>query len=92
MKPEIIAVTIQANSSHCGIKLKKLPIPESCLMLGLVRNNKVIFANINPAIWCGDYIVAITLNSALIPALKLALKRTHRVYYSLKDCPLEKIS
>ncbi len=82
----LTSVKIPINSCHCGIALTSLQLPEKCFVLGVVRDNQLILASAEPIIWCGDYVLAIALNSALVPALKVALSKKHPVHYSHKEC------
>ncbi|MFH7028474.1 MAG: hypothetical protein ACHBN1_24560 [Heteroscytonema crispum UTEX LB 1556] len=84
----LISVKIQINSCCCGVALSSLHLPESCFVMGLIRDNHVILASKKPTICCGDDVLAIALKSAEIPALKFALNKTHPVYYSFNECLL----
>jgi len=87
-QPALLNVTIRDNSSYCGLPLSTIEIPEGCALLGLLRQEDVILINENPTLATGDIILAIALHPMLIPALKVALKRSHPVYYSLNYCSL----
>jgi hypothetical protein len=85
-EPAVFSVKIQPNSSLCGIHLTAITVPEKCALLGLLRDNCIIPIGENPAIYAGDFVLAIALHPMMVPALKVVLKRTHPVYYSLQDC------
>lgn len=82
----LISVKIPFNSCHCGIALTSLQLPEKCFFLGIVRDNQLILASAEPIIWYGDYVLAIALSQALVPALKVALNKNHPIHYSHKEC------
>jgi len=88
-EPAVFTVKIQPNSSLCGIHLTTIKIPERCALLGLLRDDRIIPISEDPSIYAGDFILAIALHPMMVPALKVVLKRTHSVYYSLNDCLLE---
>ncbi|MBW4641419.1 MAG: TrkA C-terminal domain-containing protein [Goleter apudmare HA4340-LM2] len=77
----LISVKIAVNSCHCGIDLTKLKLPDKCFVIGIARGNQIILASENPSIWYEDYILAVTLNSALVPMLKNILNKTHPIHY-----------
>jgi Trk K+ transport system NAD-binding subunit len=85
----LINVKILSNSYHCGRALTSLSLPESCIFLGIVRNNQVILASAEPIIWHGDYVLAVALNSASVPLLNFVLNKKHPVRYSAKECFLK---
>ncbi|MBW4632930.1 MAG: TrkA C-terminal domain-containing protein [Iphinoe sp. HA4291-MV1] len=87
--PSLFGVLIQPNSIHCGIYLAEIQLPEKCAVLGILRENQVISVEDNPTIYAFDYILAIAINPMIAPALKVILKKTHSVYYSLNNCLLE---
>lgn len=89
-KPALLGVTIQLNSRHCGLSLSAISIPENCVLLGILRQGQIILASEDPFISVGDVILAIALQRMFIPALKVALGRSHSVYYSLHDCLLNR--
>lgn len=89
IEPALFGIIIQSNSSHCGLQLSAVQIPEWCELLGLLRQEQIISASENPSIYVGDIVLAIALHPMFAPALKVALKRSHPVYYSLNDCLLE---
>jgi hypothetical protein len=86
--PGLVAVRILANSCHCGIALTQIAVPEGCTILGILRGSKIILLDDDndPVVHFEDYVLAVALHPALLPALKVALKKMHRVYYSLNDC------
>ncbi|MBH8553350.1 TrkA C-terminal domain-containing protein [Nostocaceae cyanobacterium CENA357] len=86
MALSLISVRILSNSYHCGRALTSLSLPESCIVLGIVRNNQVIQASAEPIIWYGDYILAVALNSASVPMLSFVLNKKHPIHYSPKEC------
>jgi NhaP-type Na+/H+ and K+/H+ antiporter len=88
-EPAVFTVKIQPNSSLCGIHLTAIAMPEQCALLGLLRDGLIISIKENPAIYAGDFVLAIALHPMMVPALKVTLKRTHPVYYSLRDCLIE---
>jgi NhaP-type Na+/H+ and K+/H+ antiporter len=88
MELGLINVKIQINSLYCGLALSKLHLPEKCVLMGIIRDNKVILASAEPTICCGDELLALAFNSAHLPALKAALKKTHPIYYSFNECLL----
>lgn len=88
-EPNLFSVLIPENSIYCGIHLNTISLPERCAVLGVLRNGQVISTENNPAIAVGDYILAMALHPMMTPALKVLLKRTHPVYYSLNSCLLE---
>ncbi|MBW4429306.1 MAG: hypothetical protein KME50_34155 [Nostoc desertorum CM1-VF14] len=82
----LISVKILSNICYCGKALTSLSLPESCIILGIVRNNQVILASAEPIIWYGDYILAVALNSASVPMLNFVLNKKHPVHYLPKEC------
>jgi TrkA-C domain len=89
IEPALFGVTIQFNSSYCGMQLSAVKIPERCELLGLLRQERLIPISEHPSISVGDVVLAIALHPMFVPALKVALKRSHPVFYSLNDCLLE---
>lgn len=89
IEPVLFGVILQPNTSHCGLRLSAIQIPERCALLGLLRRERIIPASENPSVYVGDVVLAIALHPMFTPALKVALKRSHPVYYSLNDCLLE---
>lgn len=75
IQPALFGVTIQFNSSHCGLQLSAIKIPERCALLGLVRQGQIIPMSENPIVFDGDFILAIALHPMFVPAFKLALKQ-----------------
>jgi hypothetical protein len=88
-EPSFLGVKVQPDSSHCGIQLSTLKVPERCILLGVLRRDQVISISENPAIYVGDIILAIALYPMFVPELKVVLRQSHPVYYSLQDCLLE---
>lgn len=88
-EPNLVGISIRSDSSYCGILLSRISLPDGCIALGLVRQEKVILASTGPTIHCGDHVLAIALNPMLTPALKVALRQRHRVYYSPNHCRIE---
>lgn len=89
VEPNVFSVLMQPNSIHCGIYLTEIQLPEKCAVLGILRENQVILVEDNPTIYAGDYILAMAINPMMTPALKVILKKTHSIYYSLNNCLLE---
>lgn len=89
LEPSLFGVLIQVNSVYCGIHLTEIKLPDQCVFLGILRESQVISATDNPAIFAGDYILAIATHPMMVPALKVTLKKIHSVYYSLNSCLLE---
>jgi len=89
LEPSLFGVLIQVNSVYCGIHLTEIQLPDQCVFLGILRESQVISATDNPAIFAGDYILAIATHPLMVPALKVTLKKIHSVYYSLNSCLLE---
>ncbi|MHC5725077.1 MAG: TrkA C-terminal domain-containing protein [Nostoc sp.] len=89
LEPSLFGVLIEANSVYCGIHLTEIQLPNQCVFLGILRESQVISATDNPAIFAGDYILAIATHPMMVPALKVTLKKIHSVYYSLNSCLLE---
>jgi hypothetical protein len=87
--PSLIGVFVQPNSSLCGLDFSDIQLPEKCAFLGILREGKVIPATDNPTIYPEDYILAVAIHPMMTPALKVTLKKTHPVYYSLNTCLLE---
>ena len=85
----LIDVTIEINSCHCGVTLSSLKLPQSCFLIGLVRDNQVILASAEPTIHCRDKLLGVALNPALVPTLKFVLGKTHPVYCSFDECFLK---
>ncbi|MGG6298341.1 TrkA C-terminal domain-containing protein [Leptolyngbya sp. AN02str] len=85
-EPGLVSVNILTNSCHCGIALSQIVVPENCTVLGVLRGDQIILFNDDPIVQFGDYVLALALHPALLPALKVALKKTHRVCYSLNEC------
>ncbi|MBW4431268.1 MAG: TrkA C-terminal domain-containing protein [Pelatocladus maniniholoensis HA4357-MV3] len=86
----LISVKIMSNSCHCGKALTSLFLPESCIVIGMIRNNQVILASADPIIWYGDYLLAVALSSASVPMLNFVLNKKHPVHYSPKECFIKK--
>ncbi len=89
IEPNLFAILIQPNSVHCGIQLGEISLPERCAVLGILRNEQVISAEVNPVISANDYILAIAIHPMMTPALKVALKKVHLIHYYLCDCLLK---
>lgn len=89
VEPNLFGVLIHPNSIYCGISLDKIQLPENCAVLGILREGQVISGNNNSTIYAGDYILAVAIHPMMTPALKVTLKKTHSVRYSLNDCLLE---
>ncbi|WP_228035465.1 TrkA C-terminal domain-containing protein [Oculatella sp. LEGE 06141] len=89
IEPALFGVIIQLNSRHCGLRLSAIQIPERCAILGVLRQERIIPASENPSVYVGDVVLAIALHPMFVSALKVALKRSHPVYYSLNDCLLK---
>ncbi|MBE9094188.1 potassium transporter TrkA [Tychonema sp. LEGE 07203] len=87
-EPKLIQVAIQFNSSYCGMVLNAIALPSSCHCLGLAREGRVILASENQAIFWGDCILAVALNSAIAPELYFTLKKTHPVLWTSFRSPL----
>lgn len=81
-EPNLVGVTIQENSVYCGLDLSRIQLPENCVVVGLMRKEYLILAGNEPTIQYGDYLLALALNPALVPALKMLLRKTHPVYWS----------
>lgn len=77
IQPALLGITIQFNSSYCGLQLSAIKIPERCALLGLVRQEQIIPMSENPTIVVGDFILAIALHPMFAPALKVALRQAH---------------
>lgn len=88
LEPRLIQVKIQFHSSSCGFALSAIPLPDSCMLLGLVRNGQVIQASDEPTIHCGDEFLGVAFNKGLAPALQVILKRTHPVTWASFSCPV----
>ncbi|OKH57967.1 TrkA C-terminal domain-containing protein [Scytonema sp. HK-05] len=88
----LTSVKITLNSCHCGMVLTTLQLPEKCLVMGIVRDNLLILASAEPIIWYGDYVLAIALSQALVPALKVALNKKHPIHYSHKECFIKNLT
>lgn len=57
---------------------------KKCIFLGVMRKSEVILESAEEiTLWCGDHVMAIAFNPALAPALKILLKKTHPVSWSL---------
>ncbi|MUL36673.1 TrkA C-terminal domain-containing protein [Gloeocapsopsis dulcis] len=83
VEPVLVGVIIQENSCYCGISLKNIQLPEKCICLGVVRDGEVILASAKEiTLWCGDYVMAIAFSPAIVPALKVLLKKTHPISWS----------
>jgi hypothetical protein len=89
--PQAVTIPIRYESYHCGVSLNQLELPQTCVVLGLVRGSQVLLASTNPLIHSGDYIIAVALDPTLIPALKVVLRKTVPVYYSLNDCSIQQV-
>lgn len=89
VEPNLFGVLVQSNSIYCGISLSSIQLPKQCAVLGILRNKKVILVKENPEIHTEDYILAMAIHPMMTPALKVTLKKTHPVYYSLNDCLVE---
>lgn len=82
IEPSLIGVFIQPNSTLCGVCFADIPLPENCVLLGIVREGKVILAIENPTIYPEDEILAVAIHPIMSPALKVTLKKTHPIYSS----------
>jgi Trk K+ transport system NAD-binding subunit len=90
VEPSLVCVFMQPNSSLCGLAFSDIELPEKCAFLGILREEeKVIPATDNPTIYPEDYILAVAIHPMMTPALKVTLKKTHPVYYSLNTCLLK---
>lgn len=89
IEPALFGVIIPFNSSHCGLQLSTIQIPEQCALLGVLRREQIIPASEDPEIYTGDFVLAIALHPMFVPVLEFALRQSHPVYYSLNDCLLE---
>nr|WP_041555104.1 TrkA C-terminal domain-containing protein [Nostoc sp. PCC 7524] len=90
MKFGLTSVRISSCSCHCGKALTSLQLPEKCVIIGILREQQVILVSAEPTIWHGDYILAVALNSALVPMLNFALNKRHSVHYSPPKCLIKK--
>ncbi|MGL4618216.1 TrkA C-terminal domain-containing protein [Chroococcidiopsis sp.] len=84
----LVGVTVQENSSYCGVGLSCIQLPKNCVAVGLVRKEQLILAGDKPTVQYGDYILALALNPALVPALKMTLRKTHPISWSPLRCSL----
>ncbi|KAM3089802.1 TrkA C-terminal domain-containing protein [Phormidesmis sp. 146-35] len=89
VQPSLFAVKIEFNSSYCGSQLADLQIPEKCLILGCLRQDRVIPLSENPTVRLGDHILAMAFHPMMVSELEFVLKKTCPVYYSLQTCSLE---
>lgn len=85
----LVGVTIQENSSYCGINLSRIQLPQDCTFVGLIRKKQLMLAGNKPTIRYGDYLLALALNPTIVPALKMILKKTHPISWSPMRCNLE---
>ncbi|MFQ4140884.1 hypothetical protein [Chlorogloeopsis sp. ULAP02] len=81
----LISVKIWGNSCHCGKALTSLNLPNECVIIGVVRDTQVILVNAEPIICNGDYILAVALNPALVPMLKVALNKRYSSHFFSQD-------
>lgn len=88
VEPQLIQVQIQFNSCYCGITLTTIQLPDNCIFLGCVRAGRMILASAEPSIYCGDYVLALALKPAIVPAVKVILKKTHPVLWFPLKCRL----
>ncbi|MBP5974761.1 TrkA C-terminal domain-containing protein [Brasilonema sp. CT11] len=82
IEPSLIGVFIEPNSTLCGVCFTDIPLPENCVLLGIVREGKVIPATENPTIYPEDEILAVAIHPMMAPALKVTLKKTRPIYSS----------
>lgn len=82
LKPILFGVTIQENSCYGGGLLKKIQLPNNSILLGLLRQGEFVLAAEEPTIYCEDYILALAFHPAIVPTLKVILKKTHPVSWS----------
>jgi len=70
-------IRIQFNSIHCGQRLSAVQntLPAQCHILGLIRDNKVIVAAEDPTVLDQDVLIVVSLDSSLVPSLKVHLKK-----------------
>ncbi|MDV2993384.1 MAG: hypothetical protein N4J56_003038 [Chroococcidiopsis sp. SAG 2025] len=87
-EPNLVGVTIQENSSYCGVILSRVQLPENCVTVGLVRKKQLVLAGNEPTIQYGDYILALALNPAIVPTLKMILRKTHPISWYPLRCSL----
>lgn len=88
VEPQLIQVQIQFTSCYCGTALTAIQLPDNCIFLGIVRAGRMIIASAEPTIFCGDYVLALALKPAIVPAVTVILKKTHPVFWSPLQCPL----
>lgn len=88
IEPSLFGVMVQLNSIYFGTSLTSIQLPDQCALLGILRNGKVISVKETPKIYAGDWILAMAIHPMMVPELKVALKKTHPVYYSMSDCSL----
>lgn len=86
IEPNLFGVSVQQNSVYCGVSLTSIQLPEHCALLGILRDNQIILINESPENYAEDYILAISIHPMMTPALKVLLKKTHPIYYSMNDC------
>ncbi|MDZ4876937.1 MAG: hypothetical protein CLLPBCKN_006372 [Chroococcidiopsis cubana SAG 39.79] len=87
-EPNLVGVTIQENSVYSGIDLSRIQLPKNCVFVGLMRKEQLILAGNEPTIRYGDYLLALALVPAVVPALKMVLRKTHPVSWSPLRCSL----
>jgi Trk K+ transport system NAD-binding subunit len=87
-EPNLVGVTIQENSSYCGVILSRIQLPENCVAVGLLRKEQLILAGNKPTVQSGDYLLALALNPAVVPALKIILRKTHPISWFPLRCSL----
>lgn len=79
-EPKILTIRIQPFSYHCGRSLQSIPLPDSCHLLGIVRQENVILADSNPVIAEQDFVIAVAINSMFAPALMVCLKQSKSMH------------
>ena len=81
-KPQVVSIRVSLNSCYCGVRLRDIVLSEECRILGLVRENNLIFLNENPQVKCDDVLLAVAINPMYAPELQVLLKRLK----PLSDC------
>jgi len=75
MVPKVILKQLYFNSVHLGQRLRQIPIPKDCYVLGLIRSSHLITVRENPILQEQDWVIVVTAKEALVPELTVFLER-----------------
>jgi Trk K+ transport system NAD-binding subunit len=82
VKPKVLTYTISLKSIYLGQVISSVELPDGCHILGIARAGNLLLPQQNPTLEEGDWLIAIALDDALSPALKLCLSRSQNSSWS----------